>query len=165
MLPDDNKTWHNLKSMQPSQAESSIATRVLKAILAKAGLEFLIILIAISLAAYSHLNPPMRGAIDVADAIRVAGWAYDPRDPKARLEVQLFIDGQWITTRRADEQRDDLVKAGAAADALHGFTFPLPTLQLPRGKHQVTVYALRAGGGNNKALLALTKKEYWLEIQ
>ncbi len=151
--------------MQPSQAESSIATTMLKAILAKAGLEFLIILIAISLAAYSHLNPPIRGAIDVADATHVAGWAYDPRAPDARLEVQLFIDGQWVTNRRADEQRDDLVQASAAADASHGFTFPIPTLQLARGRHQVTVYALRDGGGNNKALLALTKKEYWLEIK
>lgn len=151
--------------MQPPQAESSIATKLLKAILAKAGLEFLIIFIAISLAAYSHLNPPIRGAIDVADATRVAGWAYDPREPNAPVEVQLFIDGQWVASRRADEQRDDLVNAKAAADALHGFTFTVPTLQLAPGKHQVTVYAMRAGGGNNKALLALTKKEYWLEIK
>ena len=151
--------------MQPAQAESSIATKLLKAILAKAGLEFLIILIAISLAAYSHLNPPIRGAIDVADATRVAGWAYDPREPDVRLEVQLFIDGQWVASHRADEQRDDLVKASAAADTLHGFTFSVPTLQLTPGKHQVTVYVMRAGGGNNKMLLALTKKGYWLELK
>ena len=151
--------------MHPSQAQPSIATKLLKAILAKAGLEFLIILIAISLAAYSHLNPPIRGAIDVADTTQIAGWAYDPREPNARVEVQLFIDGQLIAARPADEQRDDLVTAGAAANALHGFTFIVPTLQLSAGKHRVEVYAVRAGGGKNKALLSLTKKEYWLEIK
>ena len=151
--------------MQTPQADSSIATKLLKAILAKAGLEFLIILIAISLAAYSHLNPPIRGAIDVADATRVAGWAYDPREPNARVEVQLFLDGQLVASRRADEQRADLVTAGAAADALHGFTFEVPALRLAAGKHNVIVYAVLAGGGKNKALLPLTKKAYWLEIK
>ena len=151
--------------MQTPQAESAVATKLLKAILAKAGLEFLVILIAISLAAYSHLNPPIRGAIDVADATRIAGWAYDPREPNARVDVQLFINEQLVASRRADERREDLVTAGAAANALHGFTFAVPELRLATGKHRVTVYAVRAGAGNNKSLLALTKKEYWLEIQ
>lgn len=147
-----------------SAPTSELATKLLKALLAKAGLEFLIILIAISLAAYSHLNPPIRGAIDVADATRIAGWAYDPREPNAGLEVQLFIDGKLIASRRADEQRDDLVTAGAAANAMHGFSFPVPELRLATGKYRVEVYAVRAGGGRNKSLLILTKKEYWLEI-
>jgi hypothetical protein len=151
--------------MQPSQsAPASVTTKLLKAILAKAGVEFLIILIAISLAAYSHLNPPIRGAIDIADATRIAGWAYDPREPNTSLEVQLFINGQWVKSQRADERRDDLITAGAASNAQHGFTFSVPELYLATGKHRVEVYALRTGGGRNKALLILTKKEYWVEI-
>ena len=150
--------------MQPLSAESEVATKLLKTILAKAGVEFLIALIAISLAAYSHINPPIRGAIDVADSVRVAGWAYDPREPNAHLEVQLFIDGQLKTSRRADEQRDDLVTAGAAETPQHGFDFVVPELNLAKGKHRIEVYALRNGGGKNKTLLILTKKEYWLEI-
>lgn len=151
--------------MQLPQAESGIATQLLKVILAKAGVEFFIILIAVSLAAYSHLNPPIRGALDVADTTRVAGWAYDPREPDTALEVQLFIDGHLATSRHANERRDDLVTAGAAENALHGFTFSVPDLQLPSGKHRVEVYAVRAGSGKNKMLLILTKKEYWLEIK
>lgn len=146
------------------QSDSVAATKLLRAVIAKAGLEFLVLLFAISLAAYSHLNPPIRGALDVADATRVAGWAYDPREPNAQLEVQLFIDEQFVATRRADEQREDLVQAGAAQNAWHGFTFPMPPLQLKSGKHRVTVYAVRSGGRHNKSLLALTKKEHWLEI-
>lgn len=145
-------------------SEPMVATKLLRAILAKAGAEFLLLLLLVSYAAYSHLNPPIRGAIDVADAVRIAGWAYDPRTPGAQLEVQLFIDDQFVSVRRADETREDLVRAGAAENAAHGFTFAVPTLQLAKGRHRVTVYAVRAGGGKNKALLALTKKEYWLEI-
>lgn len=151
--------------MQSLPAESGAATKLLTAILAKAGVEFLLILIAISLAAYSHINPPIRGAIDIADNARVAGWAYDPREPNVQLEVQLFIDGQLKTSRRADVRRDDLVTAGAAKNPQHGFTFAVPELLLAKGKHRVEVYALRAGGGKNKALLTLTKKEYWIEVQ
>lgn len=147
------------------QSESAVATKLLRAVIAKAGLEFLVVIIAVSLAAYSHLNPPIRGAIDVADATRIAGWAYDPREPNARLEVQLFIDGQFVATRRAEEPREDLVRAGAAQNAQHGFTFSVPALQLAAGRHSVAVYALRAGGGRNKSLLALTKKEHFLDIR
>lgn len=147
------------------RSEAAITTNLLRAVLAKAALEFFVILFAISLAAYSHLNPPIRGAIDVADATRVAGWAYDPRDPNARVEVQLFIDGQFAATGRADELREDLVRARAAENAQHGFTFAVPELRLAAGKHQVTVYAVRKGGGKNKSLLALTKQEHWMEVK
>ncbi|MBS1811795.1 MAG: hypothetical protein JST84_26785 [Acidobacteria bacterium] len=147
------------------QSQSAIATKLLQAVVAKATLEFLVILIAISLAAYSHLNPPIRGAIDVADDLRVAGWAYDPRDPESYLDVQLFIDEQFVASRRANEPREDLVRAGAAQNSQHGFTFAVPALHLASGKHRVAVYAVRPGGGKNKSLLALTKKEYWLEIK
>ena len=146
------------------RSEAAIATKLLRAVLTKAALEFLVILLAISLASYSHLNPPIRGAIDVADATRIAGWAYDPREPDARLEVQLFVDEQFVATHHADEKREDLVRAGAAQTAQHGFTFAVPALPLAAGKHRVTVYAVRPGGGKNKALLVLTKKEHWLEI-
>lgn len=147
------------------RSEATIATKLLRAVLTKAALEFLVILLAISLAAYSHLNPPIRGAIDVADATRIAGWAYDPREPTVQVEVQLFIDDQFIATRSAHEKREDLVRAGAAQDPPHGFTFALPALPLAAGKHRVTVYAVRSGGGKNKTLLALTRKEYFLEIK
>ena len=88
------------------RSEAAIATKLLRAVLTKAALEFLVIILAIFLAAYSHLNPPIRGAIDVADATRIAGWAYDPREPTDPLEVQLFIDEQFVATRRADEMRE-----------------------------------------------------------
>jgi hypothetical protein len=144
-------------SASPAEQQRS-ATSLLKAIIVKAGLEILLVCVAVSLAAFSHVNPPLRGAIDVADSERVAGWAYDPREPGAKLEVQLFIDGRFVASRTADERREDLVKRGAADDALHGFTFPVPPLGVAPGRHTYQVFAVRAGGGSNRVLLSLTRE-------
>ncbi len=141
------------------------ATKMLKALIAKAGIEIFVVMVAISFAAYSHLNPPIRGAIDIADAERIAGWAYDPRTPEESLPVQLFIDGNFVAVKSANELRDDLVTAGAATNPSHGFTFLVPELKLPKGVHSVNVYALRAGGGGNKSLLSITKKTQQIEIK
>ncbi len=137
---------------------------MLKALLAKAGIEIFVVMAAISFAAYSHLNPPIRGAIDIADPTRIAGWAYDPRAPEDRLPVQLFVDGKFVAEKLADERRDDLISAGAAANALHGFSFLVSELKLTKGVHSVNVYALRAGGGRNKSLLSITKKTFTISI-
>ena len=141
------------------------ATKMLKALIAKAGIEIFVVMAAISLAAYSHLNPPIRGAIDIADPTRIAGWAYDPRAPEDRLQVQLFVDGNFIAMKSAHELRNDLVTAGAATNPPHGFTFSVPELKLANGVHSVNVYALRAGGGGNKSLLSITKKTFTITIQ
>lgn len=141
------------------------ATKMLKALIAKAGIEIFVVMIAISLAAYSHLNPPIRGAIDVADSTRIAGWAYDPRAPEDHLPVQLFVDGNFIAMKSADELREDLISAGAASNSPHGFTFLVPELKLTNGVHSVNVYALRSGGGGNKSLLSITKKTQQIEIK
>ena len=138
---------------------------MLKALIAKAGIEIFVVMIAISLAAYSHLNPPIRGAIDVADSTRIAGWAYDPRIPEESLPVQLFIDGNFFAVQSANELREDLVTAGAATNPPHGFTFLVPELKLLKGVHSVNVYALRTGGGGNKSLLTITKKAFAITIQ
>ncbi len=148
-----------------SQIAGTASTKMLKALIAKAGIEIVVIMAAISFAAYSHLNPPIRGAIDVADSTRIVGWAYDPRTPNEHLQVQLFIDGKFTAIRSADELRDDLVSAGAAANSLHGFTFVVPELKLVNGIHSISVYALRSGGGGNKSLLSITKKTQLIEIK
>lgn len=144
--------------------QNSSATKLLHAILAKTGLELTLIIVAISLAAYAHFNPPIRGAIDIAGSTRIAGWAYDPREPETELEVQLFLDGKFAATGRADASRPDLISAGAAKNANHGFAFDVTSLHLTPGKYQIDIYALRSGSGKNKALLSLTKKDYFLEI-
>src|SRR3712207_1807461 len=68
-------------------------------------------------------NPRLSGALDEADAQGVAGWVVDRSNPSARVEVQLYVDGRFVESRRADFARADLVAAGVAEDARHGFFF------------------------------------------
>ncbi|HZS06848.1 MAG TPA: hypothetical protein VFD58_18575 [Blastocatellia bacterium] len=146
-------------------AESSLATRLLRAVLAKSFLEILVVSALVALAAYWHFNPQLRGAIDVADEHRVAGWVADPRKPGEAIEVQLFIDGQFVAVRHADESRGDLVRAGAANDRLHGFTFTLESVRPAAGRHTVQVYALRPSSDSSRILLPLSEQPLMIEVR
>jgi hypothetical protein len=138
--------------------ESQIAARLLRAVLAKSFLEMIFICVVATLAAFSNFNPLLRGAIDVAEERRVAGWAYDPRAAGERLEVQLFIDDQFAASQRAGELRPDLVQAGAAASSAHGFTFALEPLGLAPGRHTAQVYVVHQAAGKHKVLVPLARE-------
>ena len=137
------------------QKQSSMASKLLRAVIAKSFLEVVLVCVVATLAAFSTFSPQLRGAIDVADQTRIAGWVHDPQSPANALEVQLFIDGKFAATKRADETRNDLVEAGVTSQANHGFNFVLETLHLPEGEYSVQVYAVRAAGAN-KTLLPIT---------
>ena len=140
-----------------NEQADNLATRLLRAVLAKAGLEIGFLCVIATVAAFHNASPLLRGAIDEANALHVAGWAYDPLMPKAALGVQLFIDDHFIRTARADFPRPDLVTAGVTKMAAHGFDFELAGVPLAAGKHTAQVYALRNAAGKNKALIPLSK--------
>jgi hypothetical protein len=139
------------KSNQP------IASRLLRAVIAKSFVEIFVVCVIATLAAFSNFSPMLRGHIDVADQMRVSGWVYDPLAPNSVIQVQLFIDGHFVAARVADESREDLVEAGATNKPNHGFTFSLKSLNLTRGKHTVQVYALRGTSGATKALIPISR--------
>lgn len=140
-----------------NKSDKGTATRLLRSVILKTILEFILICIVVSFAAFSNFNPQLRGAIDEATQTVVGGWAYDPKRPDEPIEVQLFIDGQFAAARRADENREDLVRARAAENPRHGFFFPLESLHLAPGRHIAQVYAVRRATGSNKMLLPLAK--------
>lgn len=140
-------------------ARAQVATQLLHALLAKSFVEIALVCAVATLAAFANFSPLLRGAIDVADGRRIAGWAYDPSAPAEALEVQLFIDDQFIATRRAAEARADLVRAGATRYAQHGFTFSLTELGLAPGTHSAQVYAVRNSGTEHKVLLPLSRRQ------
>src|SRR5438105_6216146 len=111
-----------------SKSDERTATRLLRSVIVKTILEFILICIAVSFAAFSNFSPQLRGAIDAANQMRVAGWAYDSKTPEEGIEVQLFIDGQFAAARRADERREDLVQSHAAENPRHGFSFTVEPL-------------------------------------
>ena len=147
------------------RAAPTAATKLLRAILAKAFLELLFICGIATYAAFVNYSPLLRGAIDVADQNRVAGWAHDPLVPAESLDVQLFIDGQFIAAQRADDLREDLVKAGATKHPRHGFHFDLQPVSLANGVHAAQVYALRTAVGTNQMLLPLSKQPVIFQVR
>lgn len=145
-------------------ASANVPTRLLRAVLAKSFIEVALVCVAATLAAFSNFSPLLRGAIDVADQTRIAGWAHDPLAPEAPVEVQLFIDGRFIATRRADDWRADLVAAGATRQPRHGFSFPLTEFNLPPGTHTAQVYAVRDASAEHKVLLPLARGQATFKI-
>ncbi len=154
----------NFHSKQSAESRPSVATRLLHAIIAKSFIEIGLVCVVVTLAAFSTFSPQLRGAIDVADQTRVAGWIHDPQTPGVSLEAQLFIDGKLAAAELADGERPDLVESGVTTKSGHGFDFDLAPLNLPPGRHTAQVYALRRAAGANKILLPVAKQPSVFEV-
>ena len=81
----------------------------------------------------------------VVSSQSIAGWAVNDGSPWERVEVQLFIDNQFVETQVANQSRPDVKKAGWAKDEWHGYEFALSTIGA--GTHEARVYALHKSGG------------------
>jgi hypothetical protein len=95
----------------------------------------------------------MRGRLDHADAQTISGWAVDGSDSGRRVEVQLFIDDNFIEQRIANQSRADVQQASTAPDDSHGFVFKTP--QLAAGEHEVKVFTLHRGFSSSRRVLKI----------
>jgi hypothetical protein len=109
---------------------------------------------ALAVFAFISLVPPFfHGWGEVTDT-GIAGWAVNNAAPWDRVEVQLYIDGEFIATQVANRSRPDVPAAGWAKDEWHGYFFSLPPLAA--GPHEARVYALHnSAGGVRKSLQTL----------
>ena len=98
-------------------------------------------------------NPALRGWLDHADNQTISGWAVDDSRPDRRVEVQLFIDDNFIEQRIADESRPDVHQAKRAGDDWHGFIFNTP--KLSAGEHEAKVYVLHRGASSSRRTLQI----------
>lgn len=64
------------------------------------------------------------GRIDIADAGRVSGWAWDQAQPDRRLQVQIWHGSELLGTTVANRERADLKRNGIG-DGGHAFQFRL----------------------------------------
>jgi hypothetical protein len=96
-------------------------------------------------------NPFFRGALDEATPEHVYGWAVDEKSPARRIEVQLYIDEQFVAAAVANLARPDVLAAGRAEDEAHGFSFATPALA--PGEHEARVYAVFAGRDESRRTL------------
>ena len=101
-------------------------------------------------------NPALRGWLDRADAQSISGWAVDDSNPGRRVEVQLFIDDNFIEQRIANESRPDVHQANRAGDDWHGFIFNTPKLNA--GEHEARVYVLHRGSSSSRRTLQIIGK-------
>lgn len=106
--------------------------------------------------------PSLRGELDEASQRRVAGWAVDQAEPQAHVEVQLYIDGQFVASRRADSSRPDVSAADYAADELHGYSFDTPVLG--PGQHVAQVYAVHESGAGARRTMQLLGKPLRFQV-
>ena len=112
---------------------------------------------------FATSNPDLRGVLDVANAETVNGWAVDEARPWTRVEVQLFIDNEFVADKTAAEFRPDVHNAKRAADDWHGFVFATPPL--PAGEHEARVYALLPNAAGSRRTLQLIGKPFRFLIE
>lgn len=107
------------------------------------------------------------GWIDAANMNQISGWAYDPSDSTASINIEVNISGGPTQTVSADQTRTDLQTILGSAN--HGFTYSTPMLSV--GSHTAYIYAVETNG--TKVLLgmetlvsqnSLFDEHYYLEM-
>ena len=142
--------------------DSTRRARLVHLLLAKSLLEALVVS-AIAVGFYfATTNPQLRGVVDKADSEVVTGWAVNESQPAERIDLQLFIDDQFVAHDNADQYRPDVHESRRAADDWHGFLFKTP--KLSRGAHEARVYAVHRSGGGARLTLQLIGKPYRFSI-
>ncbi|WP_266368886.1 PQQ-dependent sugar dehydrogenase [Tellurirhabdus rosea] len=76
------------------------------------------------------------GHLDEADCSFVKGWVVDRNQPNVPITVDLYIDGQFEATLRADLYRQDLAQY-LGDNGYHGFLYTLPAGRRTGGTHRV----------------------------
>ncbi|MEO6504106.1 MAG: NlpC/P60 family protein [Jatrophihabitantaceae bacterium] len=94
-----------------------------------------------------------QGALEAARAqsatsIGVRGWASDPDNRAASIKVIAYLDGATAATVTASVPRPDLVSSQQVGPAA-GYSF---SLAASTGSHNVCLWAVNIGVGNNKFL-------------
>ncbi len=97
--------------------------------------------------------PVFRGWTEVGGRGEIAGWVVNKRAPTERVEVQLYVDDQFIGYRVANLPRPDVVAAGRAVDERCGYAFDVPPLA--KGEHVGRAFALHKVGAGKYLTLQL----------
>lgn len=102
---------------------------------------------------YFKAFPPHFHGWGEASGRSISGWAVNSAQPWERVNVQLFIDGNFAGSAIANLSRRDVPAAGWAKDEWHGYSFQLTGLQ--PGAHEARVYALHGSGAGVRYTLQL----------
>lgn len=132
------------------------SARLVNLLLGKSIIETLVVGALAVFTFISVLPPYFHGWGELTDT-GISGWAVNNSSPAERVEVQLFVDGKFVAQGIADKHRPDVLAAGWAQDAWHGYTFTAPAVPGEKNQvHEARVYALHdSGGGSRKSLQLL----------
>lgn len=101
-------------------------------------------------------NTPPVGNVEVVrgvpGGVQVAGWAFDPDQPRSPLAVHVYVGGAGRAVT-ADLARSDIGRIYPEAGPAHGFAAVVPASS---GRQDVCVYALDPVGGYNPVLTCTT---------
>jgi GT2 family glycosyltransferase/glycosyltransferase involved in cell wall biosynthesis len=78
------------------------------------------------------------GTVDEVSAGRIAGWAWDPEQPDASVQVDLFDGDEHLATVSAGLERPDLQALGMG-NGRHGFAVEFGPSVLPLALHRIHV--------------------------
>jgi len=89
----------------------------------------------------------------VVESRSISGWVINDTDPWQRVEVQLFIDGNFAGRQAASLSRPDVHASGWSKDEWHGYNFAVSGLVA--GVHEAKVYALHPSRNGARYTLQL----------
>lgn len=95
-------------------------------------------------------------AVGQENSIYVGGWAYDPSNPSASIEIHVYVDnpgdpnaGSEGHVIYANKERGD-VNSSFGISGQHGFQETIKTAKT--GQHQLYIYAINIGNGKDTLL-------------
>src|ERR1041384_2347063 len=113
--------------MKPSRAQ------LINLLIGKSILETLFVA-TLAVVVWTNAFPPtFHGWGEAVNSQAIAGWAVNSASPWERVEVHLFIDGNFYGSQVAQLSRPDVKAAGWTKDEWHGYNFVLA--ELTPGNH------------------------------
>jgi hypothetical protein len=89
-------------------------------------------------------------ATTIRSSLVVSGWAFDP-DTTTPIDIHMYVNGGWGGVLKADKERIDVGRFFVGYGNNHGVYDTQRTL--PKGKHQVCLYAINKLAGTTNPLL------------
>ncbi len=88
--------------------------------------------------AYAAADLGYLGCLDLANPRRVEGWAFNVRDPRRKVMLEVLVDATIVATIAADQRRDDL-RGTNLPDGRCGFGYDLPEHADPHARLRIGV--------------------------
>jgi hypothetical protein len=92
------------------------------------------------------------GAITFVNNGQVTGWAADRDVSPAPIQVDVLVDGTFVTRLTADQPFPALLNSGAVSEPDHAFVFTVPDAYLDGKSHTIQVFGVNQPAGMNPEL-------------